>query len=81
MVKVHLGVAADELYSDSQGLHRGCWRIPRGMRLLLFVSVMSPAVGDIGAAVVLNIYYELVNTFDGFLVLGLPVEVVFPSIV
>ena len=50
------------------------------MRLLLFVSVMSPAVGDIGAAVALNIFYELVNTFDGFF-LGLPVEVVFPSIV
>ena len=51
------------------------------MRLLLFVSVMSPEVGDIGAAVALNIFYELVNTFDGFLVLGLPVEVVFPGIV
>lgn len=51
------------------------------MRLLLFVSVMSPAVGDIDAVAALNIFYELVNTFDGFLVLGLPVEVVFPSIV
>lgn len=33
------------------------------------------------AAVALNILYELVNTFDGFFVLGLPVEVVFPGIV
>ena len=25
MVKVHIGVATDELYSDSQGLHREVW--------------------------------------------------------